>query len=185
MESDPLVASNYARALLSVVKKGDVKLEDARDEARTLRALVQGDPKLRVFLYGPQFREETKKELVEKVFKDRLSQIFYQLLHLLINRDRIQHLIDILAVFDQLAEEELGFKLATVTTAVELSDGHRAAFQQKLEAYWNVKFDLSFKVDPKTIGGVRVKYNDVLMDTTIENYLLSLREHLSQIRLAS
>ena len=185
MESDPLVASNYARALLGVVRKGDLSLEEAQEEARSLRKLVQDDPKLRVFLYGPQFREETKVELVEKVFKDRLEPIFFQLLLLLFDRDRIEHLIDILSVFDELVEEVLGFKLATVTTAIELSDEERTTFREKLESYWKVKFDLRFRIDPKVIGGVRVKYNDILMDTTIENYLLSMREHLSQIRLAS
>ena len=185
MESDPLVASNYAQALFNVAKKQDVPLEKIQEEARTLHQLILGEEKLCTFLNGPQFREETKEAFIGKVFKDKLSVILFQFIILLIQRDRIEHLVDILQALDVIIEAELGFTLGTVITAVELSSDEQAKFKEKLEVFCDLKFDLTYKTDSRIIGGVKVKYNDILMDSTIETHLQILRESLAQTRLAS
>ncbi len=185
MPKDPLVASNYAKALLHVVKKSETKLRDALDEALHFKSLVKNEPKLRIFLEGPQFREEDKERLVTNVFKSELSEIFFQFLIILLRRDRIEHLFDILEVFEELVEQDEGITPGTVFTAIGLSDEERLAVKEKLEAKCGLKFDLRFKIDPSLIGGVKVQYRDVLIDSSIQTHLGDLRHRLMQTRLAS
>ncbi|MGC9327681.1 MAG: F0F1 ATP synthase subunit delta, partial [Candidatus Hinthialibacter sp.] len=71
------------------------------------------------------------------------------------------------------------------TTAVELSEEERRRLQQKLESSCGLKFNLRFKVDPDLIGGVKVQYKDILIDTTIQTHLGDLRQRLLHTRLAT
>ncbi len=185
MTRDPLVVQNYARALFHVIQKQGAPLEEALEEACALRRLLKDQPKLFIFLSGPQFREEDKSQLVEKVFKGNLSDVFYKFLQLLLGRDRIEHLIDILEELRKVIEEAQGLTLGSVTTAIPLSEDDQRDFQEKLEAFSKLKFDLRFRVDPNLIGGVKVKYGDILIDTTLSSYLNDLRRRLAEVRLAS
>ncbi|MBN2328418.1 MAG: ATP synthase F1 subunit delta [Candidatus Omnitrophica bacterium] len=184
MSRDPLVSSNYAKALLHVVQKSGAGLTDAQEEARQLRKLIAAEPRLRIFLEGPQFREEDKERVVANVFRGQLSEVFFQFLLLVLRRDRIEHLFDILDVFDYLVELEEGLTPGTVTTAVDLSEEERERMQKSLESSRGLKFDLRFKVDPDLIGGVKVQYKDILIDTTIQTHLGDLRQRLLKTRLA-
>ncbi len=185
MPQDPLVAQNYARALLHVVQKEELSLNDAQEEANSLHRLLKENPKLFVFLSGPHFREEAKEKFVETVFKGQLSEVFYRFILLLLQRDRIEHLIDILVEFQKMVEEAQGFTLGTVTTAIPLNEEEQKTIREKLEAFCELKFDLKFKVDPALIGGVKVKYGDILMDTTLSTYINDLRQRLKETRLVS
>lgn len=185
MSKDPLVSSNYAKALLHVVQKSGVALAAAQEEARELRSLITQTPRLRVFLEGPQFREEDKERVVANVFRGQLSELLYQFLLLLLRRDRIKNLLDILNAFDYLVELEEGLTPGSVTTAVELSEEERRRLQQSLESSFGLKLNLRFKVDPDLIGGVKVQYKDILIDTTIQTHLGDLRQRLLHTRLAT
>jgi F-type H+-transporting ATPase subunit delta len=180
---EPLVVQNYARALLHVVQKENIPLQEALEESISLNRLLRDQPKLFVFLAGPHFREETKEKLVESVFKAQLTEIFCRFLQLLLRRDRIDHLIDILDEFRELVEAAQGLTMGTVTTAVPLNADEQNTFREKLESFCKLKFDLQFKVDEKLIGGVKVKYGDILMDTAISTYLGDLRQRLMETRL--
>lgn len=184
MRKDPIVASNYARALLQVVKKSAMPLQDALDESRQLRQLLCVEQKLRVFLEGPQFREEDKEKLIANLFHGRLSEVFFQFSILLLRRDRIEYFIDILDEFEKLVEHEQGLTLGLVTTAVELGEDEKNQLRQRLEAKTGLRFDMRFQVNPALIGGVKVQYKDVLLDTTIQSYLIDLKQKLKHVRLA-
>lgn len=185
MPKDPQVAHNYAEALLQVTQKQGMSLSEAFTEAQSLQSLLREQPKMYVFLAGPQFREESKETVVQTVFQGRLSDVFYCFLLMLLRRDRIEHLPDILEVFQERVEAVQGVTPGTVTTAVPLSEDEQAHFQKKLETACGRSFVLRFKVDSRLIGGVMVKYGDVLLDTTLAMFLSDLRRRLSETRLAS
>lgn len=185
MSRDPLVASNYAKALLHTVQKSGVALRAALDEAYQLRRLIESESRLRVFLEGPQFRDEDKIRLIKNVFQGRLSDLFLQFLLLLLRRNRIVNLFEIFEEFEYLVEHEEGLTMGVVTTAVPASGDEIDRLRFQLEAATGLKFDLRVKVDPRLIGGVKVQYKDVLMDSTIQTYLGDLRQRLMRTRLAS
>lgn len=185
MSRDPIVASNYAKALLHTAQKSGIALRAVLDEAIQLRRLIEAESRLRVFLEGPQFRDEDKIRIVVNVFKGRVSDLLFQFMLLVLQRDRIVHLFEIFDEFEYLVEREEGVTPGVVTTAVPITDEAVALIRTKLEAATGLKFDLRAKVDPKLIGGVKVQYKDVLIDSTIQTYLGDLRQRLMQTRLAS
>lgn len=181
---EPVVTHSFARALLNVVKKDGMALDDARRESQALRELLKQQPRLKVFLEGPQFREEDKEALVDKTLKGHLHDIYLRFLYLLLRRDRVELLLDILHEFEELIEREQGITPGKVTTAIELAPEEQERITSTLEKQYNKKFDFRFTVDPRIVGGVRVKYEDILIDSTIATYLSDLRMRLQSTRLA-
>ena len=180
-----IIASNYAKALFNVIKKDGFSFDQALEESVSLRQLLIREVKLKIFLEGPQFREEDKEELVNKVFKGRIPVLFYRFILLLLRRNRIEHLLPILDCFETLVEEEKGIVSGVVITAIPLNQEEQIHLQRKLEHFCNQRFLFRFTVDPGIIGGVKVKFADVLLDTSIATYLGDLRMRLQSIRLAS
>lgn len=185
MARDPLVSQNYAQALFNVMDKQGASLDDALRETEEVRKLLQTNPKFRIFFEGPQFREELKEEIAQRVLQGQVSETFFRFIIMLLRHNRIDHLFDILEEFMKLVMEKKGIVPGVVTTAVPLSDEQRWLLQEKLEAVRGLKFNFKFQVDPKLIGGVKVRYGDTLFDSSIATYLKDLRQRLTATRLAS
>ena len=182
---DPQVVHNYAHALFHVVEKEELSLDRAYGEAEALEALLRREKKFFIFLVGPQFREQDKEEVVVRVFQEQMERVFFLFVLLLLRRNRIEYLPSILEAFKGRVEEAQGFTVGDVITAVPLSEDGQTLMREKLEIYCQKTFHLTFRVDPRILGGVKVKYGDMLMDTTLETSLADLRSRLMQIRLAS
>lgn len=181
MRHDPEVIHVYSRSLLLAVKPtGQVR--QYVDDAEALRHWYAGQTRLRNFLEGPQYREQDKAELVSQIFGGgRLPPLLFNLVRVLINKKRIMMLPEILAAFRLVGEEELGQYVALVTSAVPMELSKQKLLGQKLEMVIGKKFALDFKVDPEVLGGVLVKYKDVIIDGTLRNRLRSLRMRLEAV----
>jgi len=179
MRIEPVAVENWAEAIHRAAKKAD-QLDAVLADAKTLRQLYQRRGKAAVFLEGPQFRRQDKHTFLTRIFRGRLHPLLLSALHLLVDKDRINHLPFIVERLFERVDEELGFVRGKVFTAVSLSEDGCRYLQEHLEAFSGLNFRLSFWVDPDLIGGVRVTYGDVLMDTTVRSRLLELRERLME-----
>ncbi|HOJ61051.1 MAG TPA: ATP synthase F1 subunit delta [bacterium] len=185
MQPDPIVASNYARALLNTTKQSGVPLLAARDEALQLLRLLESEPKFHLFLVGPQFRTEDKEKLVQTAFGNQLSRELFQFLLLVLRKNRIDELPGMLRKFAELCELDENITPGRVTTSIPLTGDEKRIIQEKLEAFSRLRFNLEFKVDPSLIAGLRVQYKDILIDTSLRTYLNEIRQRLLDTRLAS
>lgn len=183
MQIDLIVAKNYAHALLRAVQKHDMPLDEALHEASALQDVIEQHPKFMVYLIGPQFREEDKEAFVERVLQGKINKTFYFFLLLLIRRNRPEYLPEILVQFKLQIEQFQGIVSGTVQTAIDLDEERKQVIQQRLESALKKKFHLYFQVNASLIGGVRVKYGDTLLDSSIETDLRKLRDTLNEARI--
>lgn len=174
---DRRVAQRYAQALLTVA--ADRGLVDDLDE--TLAGLIQiadRQPELGRFLQNPQVPQQQKKDLLYKLFADRVELVLLQFLELLLDKDRIRHLRDIQVTYAALVEEHKGLQRATAVTAVPLPDDLAEQLARKLAVLTGRQIILDQKVDPSVIGGVCVTMGDQILDGTLRTGLRNLRDAL-------
>lgn len=183
MQIDLIVAKNYAHALLRAVQKSEMPLEDALAEASALQQVIEQHPLFMIYIVGPQFREEDKEAFVERTLKGKLNDTFYFFLLLLLRRNRPEYLPESLEQFKTQIEQFQGIVSGTVQTAIELNDERKQNIQEKLESALKKKFHLTFQVNSSLIGGVRVKFGDTLLDSSIESHLKNLRNTLNEARI--
>jgi F-type H+-transporting ATPase subunit delta len=90
-----------------------------------------------------------------------------------------------LRLFDQIAQEfhkidlnRQGIKQVNVRSAHPLTKENEKAILAELNKLAKTKFEVKQEVDERLIGGVVIKMDDQVLDTTVKNQLEQLKDHL-------
>jgi F-type H+-transporting ATPase subunit delta len=134
------------------------------------------------FLSAPQVLDETKKSLLRKVFTERIDRLLVEFLVVLVDKNRIGYLPEIIDEYARLVEAEQGVGRVTVVTAVPLNDAERKKLSAKMVAKTGLKIVLEEKVDPAIVGGMIVVLHDEIIDGSIRHGLNLLKEQLEKVR---
>ncbi len=173
------VSSRYAQALLAAAQKADALAGVAASYA-AVSAALEANAEVRSFLEGPQVSKAEKMKLLNAAFGERIEPTLLRFFHLLIDKNRIEHLQEIAAEFARLAQKAQGYERAEVVTAVPLDADLEEALGAKLKTLTGCEMILATKVDPAIIGGVKVTIGDRVIDGTLRTGLKRLRRSLSQ-----
>ncbi|MBN1516060.1 ATP synthase F1 subunit delta [Candidatus Sumerlaeota bacterium] len=178
---DPEVAERYGDALFAVAKRRN-ELDAIWQDAEELMALVPRGSQIRTFLEGPQFNTADQERVVEKVFKGQLHELLTNLLHLLIHRRRIYYLEAILETFQRLVEESRGIYPAEVVSAVELNEAQKRDVEACMERYTQTDLRIHWRVEENLIGGLVVKFKDLLIDDSVSTRFAKLKHDMMAVR---
>ena len=175
------VAKTYANALLlSVVEKGMTDV--AYDQFSSLKELISKDTTLVNFLSAPQVLDENKLSLVRNVFSSRMEKLFVEFLIVLVDKNRVNFLPEIIDEFTRLVEVERGIGRVSVITAVALNENERNNLQDKLQKKTNLEIILEEKVDPSILGGMIIILHNEIIDGSVSHGLNAVEEQLAKVR---
>lgn len=175
------VARKYAGALFMSVKEKNMT-EAAYDQFNSLKELVVKDRSLINFLTAPQVLDENKYSLVREVFTGRLERLFVEFLTVLIEKNRVGFLPEIIDEFNRLIEAEKGIGRVTVITAVKLTETERSQLAAKLAGKTGLSIVLEEKLDKNIIGGMIVILHNEIIDGSVKHGLDILQEQLVKVR---
>ncbi len=175
------VAKIYANALLlSVVEKGMIDV--AYDQFKSLKELLAKDKSLVNFLSAPQVLDENKLSLVRDVFSSRMEKLFVEFLVVLIDKNRVNFLPQVIDEFTRLVEAKRGIGRVTVITAVPLVEDERVRLKDKMQKKTNLEIILEEKVDPSIIGGMIIILHNEIIDGSVSHGLNAVEEQLAKVR---
>lgn len=175
------VAKKYAGALFLSLKDKNL-IEQAYEQFRDLDKLISKDKNLLKFLGAPHVLDENKVALVRDVFSGRMEQLFVEFLVVLVEKNRINFLPEIIDELFRDIEAEKGIGRVTVITAVPINESERSSLSAKLAAKTNLKIVLEEKVDPSIIGGMIVILHNEIIDGSVSHGLNMLDEQLHKVR---
>ncbi len=175
------VAGRYAAALYDIASEKKEMVDKIESELKAIKDIIEDNPDLQKLLYHPQITPAAKKDLLEKLFKGKISDVTSNFLALLVDRRRETYLLDIMAEFIALANAGRNIITAQVTTAVELNDQEKGELNRVLARLTGKKIQASYDVDPSLIGGVVVRMGDKFIDGSIKTKLAALKERLKAI----
>ena len=122
--------------------------------------------------------------MVDDVFRGRVSDELKSFLEIVVSKERYGDLSDIFGYYIARVKEEQKIGVAYVETAVELTAGQKSAVEAKLlETSGYRKMEMNYSVDPAIIGGMVVRINDRVVDSSIRTKLDGLTKQLLQIQL--
>ncbi|MCL6635552.1 MAG: F0F1 ATP synthase subunit delta [Peptococcaceae bacterium] len=174
------VAGRYAEALYEIASQKNL-VDRIESELKAVEAVLKENVDLQRVLYHPQITAESKKGLLEQLFKGKVSGITGNFLALLVDRRREVFFADIVAEFVKLANAGRNIVAAQVTSAVELNNEEKGKLDQVLARLTGKKVQTSYAVDPSLIGGVVVRMGDKIIDGSIKTRLATLKERLKAI----
>jgi F-type H+-transporting ATPase subunit delta len=176
------LARRYARALLELAKK-ETKLEETHADLRSFADAFAREPRARRFFESPSISRAEKIAFLSERLRPSLSRPVYALLHVLLRRRRLDHLIAIAAEFEKLAEQAEGLMRATIKTAVPIRENQAQALTRALAQRTGRKVLLTREVDPALLGGALVSLDHKIFDGTLATELTRIRRRLRQARL--
>ena len=171
-------AARYAKALFDVAII-EATPEQAEKELTAFSGLVTAHADLRLALASPAVPAARKRAVVDQLLeRQRPSSPVRKLLLLLAERDRLDLLPDLVAVFHERVMEHLKVVQAEVTTAAPLAPERVAQLQGRLGASIGRTVTLTTKVDPALIGGMVTRIGSTVYDGSVATQLAALQQRL-------
>lgn len=117
-------------------------------------------------------------EAAEGLSEKDLPEIISGFVKILIKSNNSKLTGKITEEFEKYFKEQKNIETVEVGTARELSESEKDKIISKLEAALDKKIELEESVDPRLIGGIRIKYKDRLVDGSIKARLRSLKDKI-------
>jgi F-type H+-transporting ATPase subunit delta len=175
------IALTYARALLDLAN-AQQQAEPIAQEMRDLRQIVDTNQTFALFLADPGISEQARSNVLEHVFKGRVSPLVYNFLRVLNAKGRLGSLAEIAGAYDELLDEQVGKVEVDVTVAQRLSDAQMAQVQQRVSQALGKDAVLHQYVDDAIIGGLVLRVQDQLIDGSVRAQLQAMRQKLLSAR---
>tara|TARA_R110000787_G_scaffold109035_2_gene217529 strand:+ start:13653 stop:14195 length:543 start_codon:yes stop_codon:yes gene_type:complete len=172
-------AKRYAKAVLLLAT--DANLETlVYDDMQTVTATISGSNELNEMLHSPVYKDEDKKEALNKIFVNQ-SDTTKSLIETLITNKRASLLNAVAVSYIDLYKESKGIKVAQVTTAVSLSSELETKVLAKVkEITGSDKVTLESKIDESIIGGFILRIGDLQYNASISNSLAKIKREFSK-----
>ena len=175
---DASVARRYARALLSLGLDEDRHEQFGGEIEAVLQALDQS-PEAGVLLRSPGYTQEQRQGAIATLASAlKLSPMVVSFLRLLVDRQRIVDLSQIVRAYRALLDVQVGRVRATVTSATPLSDKETARLRETIGKMTGRTIVLDAKTDPSIIGGVVTQVGATQLDGSLRTQLEKMRDAL-------
>lgn len=170
------IAQNYASALLSLAID-DNKVIDYQNEVRQLRKIILDNPDFLLLLDSHFLTNQERAESVNKLLPG-FSIDIVNFIKIIVKHNRVKYLNDILEAFNSLCNENQGVLEGLLYSAFSLDEKTINQIKNKISQIENHEVDLSLKIDPTLIGGIKVVINSHVYDGSIKNQLEKLHVDL-------
>jgi F-type H+-transporting ATPase subunit delta len=165
------VGERYAQALFDLADETGA-LEAVRADLRSLRAAWRESDDLRRLAQSPVIAaQDQQKGLVAIADAARFHPTTRNFLGLLGQNGRARDLPGVIAGFESLYAKKTGLVAAEVTTAQPLDAAQLKAIQATLRASLGKDPEVTTRVDPAILGGLKVKVGSKLFDASLKTKL--------------
>ena len=177
-----LVSKVYGDALFEAAREAG-RMDDMYEEVLELQKLLQANEELQKMMENPKVIREDKENVIETVFRGRISDEIVELMKLMIAKGRYSNIESVFDYFIGLVKEEKKIGIAYVTTAVELTYGQKDEIVRRLlETTRYESFEMNYAVDASLIGGMVIRIGDRVVDSSIKTKLYELSKSLRKIQ---
>lgn len=174
---DETVARSYASTLFALAERHE-GLEAYQEGIDGVAALLDAQPRFRLFLETPRIEDADKKALLEKVFGDGMPKHLLSFLQIVVDKRRQRILRDIAREYRALVDEHHGREHVEVTVARPLDESTQRKVAERLSAVLGREAIPHVRVRPEILGGFVVRTGDTIYDASVRRRLEGLRRRL-------
>ena len=162
-----LISKTYGDAILEVAVE-DNKVDLFEEEIAGIGVVLQENPDFGKLINNPRISIENKIEVIENVFKGRISSELVGFLCMIVTKGRFAQIDEILQYFTDEVKTLKGIGVAYVTTPSELTDAQKKAVEQKLLDTTDFKtMEMNYTTDKSLIGGMQIRIGDRVVDSSV------------------
>ncbi len=170
----------YGNALFELALEEN-KIDSLFEEAVALIDILKENQEIIKLLNHPKVSKEEKQKLVTETFDGRVSDELTGLISMVVNKGHISHIISILQYFIKQVKKEKNIGVATVASAVELNQAQKDAIEKRLiDTTSYDTMEIEYSVDKSLIGGLVIRIEDRVVDSSIKTKLENMSRTLSK-----
>lgn len=178
-----LVSKTYGDALFELALEENA-VDMLAEEVQAVSEILRENEDLLKLLNHPKISKEEKLQIIENVFKGRVSDYLTGFLKLVVNKDRYQEIPAIFSLFLDKVKEYRNIGVAHVTTAVIMNDVQKKQLIKRLlDTTSYQSFEMHYEVEEELIGGMVIRIGDRIVDSSIRTKLEEMSRSLMKIQL--
>jgi F-type H+-transporting ATPase subunit delta len=178
--TDSRASFRYVKSLLGLAIEQNA-VEQVHSDMLMFSRIVDSNRDFRLMLRNPVIKHDTKRAILEKIFKGKVHSLTMAIFDILTRKNREPILPAIAREFHNAYNEYKGIGKAVVITAVPLDAKLRSEFEELVKKYSDRKqVELIEKVDTAMIGGFILNVGDRQVDASINNKIKALKLEFSQ-----
>jgi F-type H+-transporting ATPase subunit delta len=159
--------------------QSDGNLDALEDELFRFGRIVDGDPALRRAMDDRALPAEGKAQLVERLLAGKVTPQTLVLARQATAYPRGRRMEAVLAEFGEVAAARRHRLVATVQSAVPLTESQRQRLSSALTRIYGQTMHLDVEVDPEVMGGLRIQVGDEVIDASVVTRLDEARRRLA------
>lgn len=175
------IASRYAEALVAIARDVN-RLDEFKSQAKGLYQLFRDHPEYVGLFSKPQLSLAEKKDLLDSVLANRIDPYWLNLLKIMVEKRRGSLLEAVALDFIHLANAASGIEEGIVYSVHPLSPADLAQLEATYSAQRHSKVELINKSDPTLISGIKIRFNESVIDLSLSAQLEALRDTLREGR---
>jgi len=172
-----IIARRYAKALFEISSERSI-LERVFAEIVSFEESLKANTNFRLFMNSQDVSKKEKQAKLEKALQDRISNVFFNFLLVLLRKNRETILSDIAREFQWMVDKRQKRMRAFATTAVPLDKKAVKNLKAALDTAFGYDIQLQNHVDESILGGVIVNVDGKLLDGSLKSQLAILKSQL-------
>jgi len=173
--------SRYANALFQLAKEAKV-IDTVSNDLTSLEVTINSEVEILKFIQNPSIKKSLKVQFFNTVSqKLELSKLTENFIGLIIKKNRVHYILEMIRAFNDLLSELKGIKSANITSAYKLSDEEVSKIKMKLKDKFNSDFNINLLTDSSLIGGLKIQVGSQMIDSSIKNQLNLLKAKMKEV----
>lgn len=173
-----LTAKNYADALVKLGQDNVISYDDILNNLEIISEICSKSKDLTDVLENPAISDETKFSIIDEVFTKSVNEKIRDFLKILIEKKRFKELEGIVAAYQEELDKINNLQRVEVISAIELDDNSKQKIIEKLQNRLQKNVIAQWQTDEEIIGGLVVKINDDVIDSSLKNKLENLSKNI-------
>jgi F-type H+-transporting ATPase subunit delta len=171
------VSFRYARAVLNLATQEGIA-EEVLSDFQYISESIKQSKDLRAFINSPVILHLKKKKIINEVFQSKINKLTHAFVLLLTEKGREGLLVSIAYQFKVQYNLQFGRLPVQITSANELPENVKIDITDKISKWTNKVVLSDFTVNKTIIGGLQLKIDDWVFDSSVRNQLNLLHKQL-------
>lgn len=174
-----LSAKNYADALVKLGQDGLISYDDIYKNLEIVKEIISSSTELTNVLDNPSISDETKYSIIDEVFNNQIDKYIVDFLKILIEKNRFREFNGIVEAYRAELDKINNIKRIKVISAIDLNEETKRKIIEKLQNKLHKNIIAEWQMNEEIIGGLVIKIDDDIIDSSLKNKLESLSKNLS------
>jgi F-type H+-transporting ATPase subunit delta len=166
----------YAEAIFDIAKEEQTLDAWVSDLSIVVSAMQEDEVK--ILINSPDLSQRNKAEIFTSLFEGEISKKVSNFVLVIGQANRINLLESVLESFKRLVALEKNQKNVMVASSYSLEQDQLDKIQTALQKRTGSEINISTHLDKSLIGGIKISYEDQVIDLSLKNKLEALKAQL-------